>query len=302
MRILLTGGSGFIGMPLLQRILDSEENHEVLSFGKRRKSPFQHERIDWFTADLSDKYSYQEAVWKFLPEVVIHLGWEGIPDFSESTCRKNLDNGLMLFQAVGKLDCCQKIIVSGSCFEYGSVNSRCNESDVTEIGDYFTWAKTALRQYLEVMCFQKDITLCWMRIFYAYGPKQRKDALLSTILRSLDSGTIPDIHTPRNANDFIYVADVAEGIIKIMETKIESGIYNLGSGIATTIIDVCREAEKSIWGTDKISKNLETGKSMITSTRSFSADINKLASAVGWAPSTSLSEGILHTWKSLLKE
>jgi len=302
MRILLTGGSGFIGMPLLRRILDSKENHEVLSFGTKRESPCLHERVDWFTADLNDRCSYQEAVREFLPEVVIHLGWEGIPDFSESTCRKNLHNSLMLFQTVGQLDCCLKIIVSGSCFEYGQMNSICNETDVVGIDDYFTWAKNSLRQYLEVMCLQKNITLCWMRIFYAYGPRQRKDALLSIILRALDSGDLPDIRSPRNANDFIYVDDIADGIIKTMETNVVSGIYNLGSGIATTVIDVCREAEKTILGTDEITRKLETGKDEISSTRCFSADINKIVSAVGWEPRTPLNKGILYTWESLVKK
>ena len=86
----------------------------------------------------------------------------------------------------------------------------------------------------------------WMRTFYAYGPRQRSTSLVPSILNSLQEGKLPQLRTPLNANDFVYVDDVAEAFSKAVSRDIPSGIYHLGSGVSTPVLEVCRMADR-IW-------------------------------------------------------
>ena len=130
----------------------------------------------------------------------------------------------------------------------------------TEIGtpkDDFTWAKHTLRSWLEVICAKEKIDLGWMRIFYVYGPRQRKESLIPSILTHLQNGKLPDLRTPQNANDFVFVDDVAKAFSNVVSNEFPSGIYNLGSGSSTPVKEICRLAEQIVLGTDSLTLQME---------------------------------------------
>ena len=196
----------------------------------------------------------------FNPDVVIHLAWQGIPDYSESISRVNLNNSIDLLNFILSNSNCKKIIVSGSCWEYGKKKGACKESDPVQINSYFTWAKYSLYQYLSIKCAEKDVSINWFRIFYVYGSAQREDALIPTLIKSIGAKNTPKINTPMNKNDFIYVGDVARAFTRAIETDIPSGVYNLGSGYATSVYDICRMVEKQLLESETISNQvLENG-------------------------------------------
>ena len=78
MRILVTGATGFIGLPLIHRLVG--HGHSILALSR---SPLIAEKsIDWLRADLSIPKTYQDSIRSFEPEILIHLAWQDIPDFS----------------------------------------------------------------------------------------------------------------------------------------------------------------------------------------------------------------------------
>ena len=89
MKVLVTGAAGFIGWPVVQSLL--RKGHEVL--GLCRKAPMETQTgdINWLHADLIDILDYRDAVQFFAPEVVVHLAWQGIPDYSFGNSRSNLE-------------------------------------------------------------------------------------------------------------------------------------------------------------------------------------------------------------------
>lgn len=297
MRILITGASGFVGLPTLRML--AQNAHDILAVSKRAPDYEMPQNVHWLQADLSQPLSYREAIKKMAPEVVIHLAWSGIPNFSFEQSLQNLNNSLNLLSYVLDLGCCKKVLVSGSCFELNKLNGVCLESDVGAPKDEFTWAKHALLNWLRIRCSSKDIVFAWLRIFYVYGPNQRSGSLIPTILRLLKEGKLPDLRTPKNSNDFIYVDDVAEAFSKSVELDIPSGIYNLGSGRSTPVIEVCKIAEKIVRNSSELTTNLAGHAVGKSSDINFWADCRQSNELLGWKASTSLYDGIAKTWNSI---
>lgn len=291
MKILITGGTGFIGIPVINTLIRNIDNVEILNL-TRNTPDSNSEQLENYKCDLSSPKTYLSRVEEFEPEVVIHLSWEGIPDFSLEMCNKNIFSSISLIEIVTKLKSCKKIIVTGSCFEYNNKIGICNEDDITTSKDYFTFAKKTILTFLEFECNKKHIEYNWARLFYVYGPNQRNGSLIPTLIETLISNNIPDLRTPKNANDFIHVDDVASGIFKMVSTKNQSGIYNLGSGFATSVAEVSKIVEMHFYGKTNltevlIEKTINSEKSV-----DFYADIQKSFNNLNWIPKIDLSNGI----------
>jgi nucleoside-diphosphate-sugar epimerase len=294
MRVLITGASGFIGTSVLHKLMKDPENHEILSLSREAGSIelVQKKNLECESFDFSNLKLYQNRIKDFQPEVLIHLAWEGIPDFSLEMSLKNLTNSINLFKFVLSLDSCKKVIVSGSCFEYGKKLGECKESDLTRAKDFFTWSKLSLLEFLRLECEKLDKKYAWLRIFYAYGPNQRQESLIPMIINNLEKRLIPDIRKPFNTNDFVYVEDVAEAFNTCTVRDFRSGIYNLGSGSIISVLDVCRTIEKLMFKDSLISNELALKSKESSSDTSFFASTSRSNKELDWIARTDLSQGI----------
>lgn len=290
MRVFVTGATGFIGRYVVGQIRAS--GHDILAFTLEKDANESNTKnIQWLYGNLGDIESLKPAIRSFDPEVVIHLAWQGIPDYSEVISRINLNNSIQLLDSILEQTYCKKIIVAGSCFEYGKNKGVCKESDPVQLKSFFSWAKYSLYQYLLLKCHKKEIELIWFRIFYVYGPGQRARSLVPTLIRALKDGKAPDIRSPLNKNDFVYVEDIAKAFRLAVDMKVETGIYNLGYGISRSVYDVCKIVEKCLLRSQGISnyilKNGSKEKNI-----DFSSDMNKTMKSFDWRPQTTLEEGI----------
>lgn len=294
MRVIVTGATGFIGTPVCEQLLKA--GHSVLAVTRNECGQIPGE-VQWLFADISNPSTYSSKISKFSPEVIVHLAWAGIPDFSLAKSLENLNSSINFLTNVLQLDTCRKVLVAGSCFELNQHQGACSEDHLGSPRDNFTWAKHSLRTWLELESLRRNIVMGWMRIFYAYGPRQRSGSLVPTILTSLSQNQTPPIRAPHNANDFIFVDDVAAAFVAAVNSKIETGIYNLGSGRATSVLETCEIGEslfKSTRHTDALRQL-----SSETSPVNFWAECTKTQQLLGWQPRFSLEEGIRATWESM---
>jgi nucleoside-diphosphate-sugar epimerase len=292
MRIFVTGGTGFLGQHIVSSLLNG--THEIMLLKRSRKT-LKHVsgcRVKTITGDLNTLSTIKRDIIDFNPDILIHLAWEGIPDFSFSLSRKNLDNSIKLINLITQKTDCRKIIISGSCLEYGKTKGICREADEVRINSYFAWAKHSLYQYAHLVCEEKKIDLVWFRIFYVYGPGQREGALIPGLVQSFRQNTALSLEDPFNANDFVCVLDVVKAFNLSVEKKIKTGIYNLGRGHSTRVIDICKLVEKQIRESVDISKKLESSSHTTTGHSDFWADIDKSKKAFSWAPEISIQRGI----------
>jgi nucleoside-diphosphate-sugar epimerase len=290
MKVFITGASGFIGKHVIKSVIRAGHKIMASRLGNDKTGNNQN-NIQWLYGDLADIASFKHLLKSFNPEVFIHLAWEGIPDYSKTISKKNLDNSIYLIDYILDNTTCKKILVSGSCWEYGKKNGICNESDPVIINSYFSWAKHSLNQYLSVKCSDQDVIFNWFRIFYLYGPGQKDKSLIPTLIKAIRKSEIPQINTPMNKNDFIYVEDVAEAFARAVDVDLPSGVYNLGGGYGSKVYDVCRIVEKELFGSENISaKVLENG--LQVEKVNFWSEMIKTKQALSMNFDTSLKDGI----------
>ena len=95
MRIILTGGTGFIGSALIQKL--NEEGHEIKCISRNKVDD---EKVKYIKGDIMEPKSYQNEVIDFNPNKVIHLAWHGLPNYSEENCKLNYDATVELFKVL----------------------------------------------------------------------------------------------------------------------------------------------------------------------------------------------------------
>ncbi len=286
MRIAVTGGSGFIGAPTVRQLL--AKGHELLLLQRNNR----HASIGapiLSNVDLRCPETYIPALSQFLPEVVCHLAWEGIPDFSEAICIKNLHQNSVFFDEVLRLPSCRKIVSTGSCWEYGNRIGVCLETDEVTPSSAFAWAKQSLQNFGTLRANAEKKQFVWLRVFFAYGPRQREGALIPSVLSCLMNNRPVHLSNPDASCDFIFVEDVAQAIVKSAETKGANGVFNIGSGVSTSV-GCMASSIASI-----LAKEPEKPFSGALTTNGFIADTSKAHRDFGWQPTTSLFDGAKQT-------
>ncbi|MBC8227526.1 MAG: NAD(P)-dependent oxidoreductase [Gammaproteobacteria bacterium] len=289
-RVLITGASGFIGSPLVKKLLDN--NFEVLAISRNKPEDNYSNRDVWYEADINKLDSYKTCIEEFQPQVVIHLAWQDIPNYSFEISLLNLKNTLEFLSFVSDIASCKKILISGSCWEFNKRQGECIESLIGEPKDHFTWAKHSIRTWLEIVCKQKQITLAWIRIFYVYGPRQRRGSLIPTLINHLSQKELPPIKTPNDACDFIYIDDVVDGFYQATNKNIHSGNFNLGSGFSIKVLEVSRHIENLLYGKEVITQKIKEQSTGIESSMNFWAGINKTKETLNWKPMITIEDGI----------
>ena len=244
MRVVITGASGFIGNNLVRALAG---DHSILAFVRPSSnfSEFLHnENIEVARCDLRDKSAVFDSLVKFQPEVAIHLAWDGIPDFSLGKCIENISVSTSFIDLVISLPSCSRILVSGSCREYGFKDSVCSETDASVSVDNLSWAKNTIRDYLKFRADEASIEYAWIRLFYVYGPCQRPESLLPAVLSSLrETRSLPNLSNAFAWHDYVHVSDVVEFLRRTIDvTEFKSGIYNVGSGKLTCVATICNLA------------------------------------------------------------
>lgn len=281
MRILITGGTGFIGTPLVKKLA---ENNEILLLVPPQENIPQSEKTKFVKGDLSNIEVWKQEVINFRPDTTIHMAWQGIPDYGPETSIKNLNYGLNLIKMLTETTC-KHIIATGSCWEYGKDLGELTEEDSIKPLNPFSASKNALNQLGREIAKENNITFTWTRIFYAYGPGQKEASLIPYLINNIKNNQVPDIKTPKTRNDFIFVEDISEAIISLVNNPKE-GTYNIGTGKSTSVEKIIN----LICNHYNFKYNLENKPQ--EKNIDFWANISKIRQDTNWTPKTSIQEGI----------
>ena len=298
MRVVVTGATGFLGRVLCRKLL--EHGHDLLGLS-RTGNPGNNSHSKAITYV---PYNMGECLPKdvidFSPEVLVHLAWNGIPDFSEQKCVENVESQLRFLKETEKLSKLKKIIGAGTCREYGAKQGACLEGERFSPDSYFSWAKQSLGDYFALSCRRREICFVWFRIYYVYGPGQRAESLIPMLIKTFKANRPPEINNPVAVNDYIYVDDVVSAFIKATEDENCHGIFNLGSGKTTSIVEIAGLVERVIRNSDNFSSQLVKKASKTKSGLGMWADVSLSERQLGWSPMVSLADGIKLTCRSII--
>jgi len=281
MKTLITGASGFIGRALLRQNLTGDLHVTSRVYTSVPAG------ITGLFGDLSDQeFVKRLAEQKF--EQVIHLAWEGLPNLSEGNNLRNLKTSKQFLEIMAYSGV-EEFHIAGSCLEYGDKCGQLNEGVIGENLSDFASAKMELLEFVAGL----GVPYKWYRIFYAYGPFQHDNSLLSSAFLSAKNGVSLKLSNPNISRDFIYVDDIAKAMSRLIETTGVSGIFNIGSGKGTLVKDLVG-ALNSIMG-------LEVQDLAAEESPALTADINKITKTCGWTPEVSIEQGVKKfvDWKDL---
>ena len=295
MRIMITGATGFIGQRLCRKL--SKDGHILMGLNQTGRSGGNENLTSIKYIPYKMGEVLPKVVIDYSPEVVVHLAWDGIPNFSEEKCFENVESQLKFFKETERLSDIKKFLVTGTCQEYGFKQGACIENECFNSSNYFSWAKQTLREYLTISCQNRAIDMLWFRIFYVYGPGQRSGSLIPTLIKAFKTNTDPIIRDPLASNDFIYIDDVVNAFVRAIHKKNCRGIFNVGSGQVSSVAKITKLVEQTVRNSDRFSSKLVKKLSEMTKSPSMWADINLSRQYLGWKPKISLDEGIKRTCK-----
>ena len=305
---LITGGAGFIGSTLAERLI--REGNKVVVIDnfcdfynpelkeKNIKNVDSNENYKIYRADIRDT----EAVKKVFDEndinVVVHLAaMAGVRPSIEDPILYQQVNGIgtqnILEQA--KLHDVKNLVMASSSSVYGN----CKEVPFKEdmIVDYAISPYAATKKANEVMAhvYHKlfDINIIMLRFFTVFGPKQRPDLAINKFTRlMLNDEEIPMFGDGSTSRDYTYVDDIVDGIIRscdyTMNNKDVYEILNLGNSSPVSLKEMIATIGKALGKEPKI-KQLPMQPGDVD--RTF-ADVSKAKELLGYEPKTKFEDGI----------
>ena len=296
MKILVTGGAGFIGSHVVRLLLESGYQVVVLdnlSHGFRQNVD---KRAKLIVGDIRDSKKTKEAL-KGIDAVIHMAGLIVVPE-SVADPVKYYDNNVL--GAVNLLECmrdvgCRKIIFSSSACVYGTPDKLPIKEDAAVHPDNpYGATKAAIEVYLQTyhQIFNFDTII--LRYFNPYGPgkmgKPITHAIPNFIKATLAKKPIPLYWKGEQIRDFIYIDDLARAHIDVLKLS-GFNIFNIGTEKGIKVKDIVEEIFKIVGFRVPIA---DLGKRPGDVPANYASSA-KLKKAVGWKAKVSLPEGLKRT-------
>lgn len=237
-KILVTGATGFIGSYVIEELLEQGFNVIVTSSNqKKAKQKNWFNKVTYLPLDfktLDDNINYHEYFKQ--PETVIHLAWEGLPNYKDDFhINENLPRHKLFLQNLIK-NGLKNLCVTGTCLEYGMREGELSEEMECQPTIAYAIAKNELRKYLQFLQYQFDVNLKWIRLFYMFGEGQSSKSLFSQLETAIENNDeFFNMSGGDQQRDYLPIKIVAEKIIKIVIQKNIDSIINCGSGYPVSV-------------------------------------------------------------------
>lgn len=262
MKILITGGTGFIGSALVRKLV-AEGYDKVYILDKNINNIFRldsvKDKINLIEGDILNPKSYVDQIIKIKPDIVYHLAWYAEPG-KYLTSIENLEHlkyGIDFIKFLFELGV-KKIIITGTCFEYDTNYGYLSESTPEKPEHLYSSCKLALKKVAEQLSYIYKIPLIWARIFYLYGPYEHPNRLIPYVINSLLNNKKVELRSHGlQVRDYLHVDDVAQGLICLLKEE-KTSTYNIGSGIPVRVRDLVEHIGEILGKKDLISFAPET--------------------------------------------
>ena len=242
-KILITGGTGFIGYHLAKKCL--KLNWSVTSLSTKNPTKIRKlKKIKYLISDISKKSDLKKII-NINYDYVVNLA--GYVDHSRK--KKTLYshyNGCRNISEIFLRKKIKKFIQIGSSIEYGRNLSPQKENlNNTKTFSIYGKAKLMSTNYLLSLYKKYSFPVSVLRLYLVYGPYQDRNRVIPIVIDNALKSKEFDCSLGTQFRDFVYIDDVVNGIIKSLKTKKNNGqIINLGSGkpimIKDVILKICK--------------------------------------------------------------
>ena len=299
-KILIVGGTGFIGRHLVKRCLKETSNVSVLGLAEA----YTKLNIEEICVDFCDKSALNKALAGKSYDYIFNLG-----GYIDHTLYFKGGRKVIEAHFVGLMNLLDSINIAqlkgfvqiGSSDEYGNAPAPQKET-IREVAiSPYSFAKTVTAHFIKMLSNTEGFPGVVLRFFLVYGPGQDDKRFLPQILSACLRDEEFKTSKGEQIRDFCYVEDVVDAMVRAVLTPQAKGqIINIASGMPISIKKMIKSVVKltgggkPLWGTYPY----RTGENM-----QLYADVSLARKLLGWKALTSLDEGLKETiaWYKKMK-
>jgi len=298
-RCLVTGGTGFVGANLVRRLLrDGHAVHLIVrpEYAAWRINEIRSE-VRLHELHLHDLGAVTSLVNEIRPDWIFHLAAHGAYSWQaelEPMVRTNVQGTMNLVTACLKTGF-EALVNTGSSSEYGFKDHAPAETEPLEPNSHYAVTKASATLFCRYTAQSQRLHLPTLRLYSVYGPYEDPRRFVPALIRHGLTGQLPPLVDPHIARDFVYVDDAIEAYLlaATVRSKELGPVYNVGTGIETTIQDavaVARQAmniaAEPVWNT---MPNRQWD------THCWRANIQAIQTQLHWSPHHAFADGLGET-------
>jgi UDP-glucuronate 4-epimerase len=305
MKVLITGGAGFIGSATAKALMDRADEVVLIdNFNDYYDPKLKHDRLDIFlkdyigkytlyTGDIRDKDFLEDVFERESLDKVVHLA--AMAGVRSSLLNPGLYADVNVLGTINVLDMAVKhaiknFVYASSSSVYGG-NTKLpfseNDSVDTPLSPYAA-TKKSTELLAHVYSHVHGLNTTGLRFFTVYGPWGRPDMALCGFTEKILAGQPIDVYNFGNmTRNFTYVDDIVSGILTVLDADLKYDIVNIGGDREEKLTRFIEVIEENL-GKKAVQNLMPIQPGDVPSTV---ADISKLR-AMGWAPTTQIEEGI----------
>ncbi|HTY63686.1 MAG TPA: GDP-mannose 4,6-dehydratase [Acidobacteriota bacterium] len=304
MRVLITGGAGFIAFHLAAALINQRVEVSLLDnfndfydpdIKRRNVQDLKAKgRVQLHTVDILDREKLRRVFEEVQPETVVHLAaWAGVRPSLE---KPDLYASVNVTGTVNLLEMAKEF--STRCFVFGSSSSvyggntkvPFSEDDPVDrpVSPY-----AATKRAGELLCHTYahnfSMHISCLRFFTVYGPRQRPEMAIHKFARLMAEGKeIPIFGEGDSRRDYTYVEDIVSGVLGAIEANPQFEIINLGESQTTTLLELVRHLENAL----EMKAVLRFMPNQPGDMEATYADINRARRLLGYNPKIPIQDGI----------
>jgi len=304
MRVLVTGGAGFIGSHLCGRLLArGDEVSAIDNFDpfypervkRRALEPLLARGLRLFQADIRDAQAVERAFGDARPECVVHLAaLAGVRPSLERPAEYmdvNVRGTAVLLEAARKASV-RRFVFGSSSSVYGA-NASPPFQETARIDSPlspYAASKAAGEQLVSTWRNRYGLEAISLRFFTVYGPRQRPDLAIHKFARRMLAGEkLPFFGDGSTRRDYTYIDDILAGVLASLSVPlVRHEIVNLGGAQTTSLRELIALLEDALG----VRAGLDLQPAQMGDMPLTSADVTHAGRVLGYAPRTSLRDGI----------
>lgn len=297
-RILITGGSGFVGACLARDLIAAGHDVHLLlrpQYKNWRLADVEGQYTPHW-ADLRDGDAVRQSIVSSKPEVIYHLATHGAyptqknrPDIMAT----NLQGTINLIEALAKHDY-RALVQAGSSSEYGHKSGAMREDDLIEPRSDYGISKAAASHFCLAEAY-RGRPACVVRLFSVYGPWEEPNRLVPYVMGCCLRNENPRVTAGSQPRDFIYVDD-AVSLLKIAahQPGMRGKILHAASGVQSRVRDMI-EAIIAVSG-KRVKAQYGAAELKPDEPERWVASIERTKALTPWQPRHDLASGLRSMW------